>query len=126
MAALGEKFPNSGHRNSFGFGGRVSESLRHLMLAIAGIPSQAGNLGRTSHNWRSLKKGGLLLQIKDVVYFFLVGIFFLAYGYNIWPKRKVPVSGPDKKGRSLIFGGYSFLAVSALGMILHIFGISWS
>ena len=49
---------------------------------------------------------------------FLIGLWGLSYGYNIWPKRAVPVTGPDKKGRGLIIFGYIFVSLAIAQMFL--------
>jgi hypothetical protein len=61
--------------------------------------------------------------MKDLVFVFLAGLFFLSRGYNIWPKRTVLACGPDRKARLLRFGGYWLLAMSILGMFLRILGV---
>ena len=54
---------------------------------------------------------------------FLIGLWGLSYGYNIWPKRAVPVAGPDKKGRGLIIFGYIFVGLAIGQMFLLSSGI---
>ncbi|MGC9261372.1 MAG: tetratricopeptide repeat protein [Phycisphaerae bacterium] len=54
---------------------------------------------------------------------FLIGLWGLSYGYNIWPKRVIPVTGPDKKGRGLISFGYIFVGLAIVQMFLLSSGI---
>ena len=54
----------------------------------------------------------------EAIWNFLICLSGLSYGYNIWPKRVVPVAGPDKKGRGALILGYMCVGVAIVQMFL--------
>ena len=62
---------------------------------------------------------------EDFVFLLLGGIFFISYGYGIWPKRAIPCVGPDKKGRGLKITGYMLLLYSAFRLAMYICGFGY-